>query len=74
MPSADKREHDPTPIPRNMKEPPDTVDFDLARVLIRWECVYVYYTDGTLIEDQYGKLLWMEDAQVYVMAVGEGGA
>uniref|UniRef100_A0A7R9V6U3 Hydroxyproline O-arabinosyltransferase-like domain-containing protein n=1 Tax=Chlamydomonas euryale TaxID=1486919 RepID=A0A7R9V6U3_9CHLO len=31
----DKRAYDPTPIPRGMVEPPDTVDFHLARVMVR---------------------------------------
>lgn len=30
-----KRDFDPTPIPRNISEPADTVDFALARHLIR---------------------------------------
>ena len=35
----DKRQYDPTPVPRDMKQPAATVNFPLAREFVR--CIYI---------------------------------
>ena len=39
----DKRQYDPTPVPRDMKQPAATVNFPLAREFVRciYMCVYM---------------------------------